>query len=79
MAYTTGAHGWGAIKAEANGNIGPSGQPVGPDRIGLSYAFGFVGGMLRTEDCPANEPIASCGSDHVDKLWIWTGRDFRRS
>jgi hypothetical protein len=79
VAYTGGRAGWGAIKAEANGNIGPSGQPVGADRIGLSYDFGFVGGLLKTEDCPSDEPISSCDSDHVDKLWTWTGHDFKRS
>jgi len=79
VAYTTGDHGWGVIKAEPNGNIGPSGQPVGSDRIGLSYGFGFAAGKLKTQDCPANEPIVSCGSDHVDKLWKWTGHDFTQS
>jgi hypothetical protein len=79
VAYTTGTRGWGAIKAETNGNIGPSGAPVGANRIGLSYGFSFVGGLLKTEDCPTNEPIASCGSDHVDKLWVWTGHDFKRA
>ncbi len=79
VAYTGGARGWGAIKAEANGNIGPSGQPVGTNRIGLAYDFQFVGGRLKTEDCPPNEPIARCGSDHVDKLWTWTGHEFKRS
>jgi hypothetical protein len=78
VAYTTGPKGWGAIKAEANGNIGPSGQPVGPDKIGLSYHFGFVGGRLKTEDCPSNKPIATCGTDHVDKLWLWAGSDFQQ-
>lgn len=79
VAYTTGTPGWGAIKAESNGNIGPSGQPIGSDRIGLSYDFGFAGGKLKTEDCPDNKPIATCGSDHVDKLWTWTGQDFVQS
>ena len=78
VAYTTGARGWGAIKAEANGNIGPSGQPIGPDKIGLSYHFAFVAGRLKTEDCPSNKPIATCGTDHVDKLWLWTGSDFKQ-
>jgi hypothetical protein len=78
VAYTTGPKGWGVIKAEANGNIGPSGQPVGADKIGLSYHFAFVSGRLKTEDCPANKPIASCGTDHVDKLWLWQGSDFKQ-
>jgi hypothetical protein len=78
VAYTAGTRGWGAIKAEANGNIGPSGQPVGPDKIGLSYHFAFVAGRLKTEDCPSNKPISSCGTDHVDKLWLWTGSDFKQ-
>ncbi|MDT4980015.1 MAG: hypothetical protein QOG07_1894 [Pseudonocardiales bacterium] len=78
VAYTTGRRGWGVIKAEPNGNIGPSGQPVGADKIGLAYHFAFVSGRLKTEDCPSDKPIASCGTDHVDKLWLWTGSDFKR-
>lgn len=78
VAYTTGGRGWGVIKAEPNGNIGPSGQPVGADKIGLAYHFAFVSGRLKTEDCPSNKPIASCGTDHVDKLWVWTGSDFKQ-
>ncbi|PZS29226.1 MAG: hypothetical protein DLM58_15795 [Pseudonocardiales bacterium] len=78
VAYTTGARGWGVIKAEPNGNIGPSGQPVGEDKIGLAYHFAFASGRLKTEDCPSDKPIASCGTDHVDKLWLWTGSDFAR-
>ncbi|MDQ2751171.1 MAG: hypothetical protein M3Y44_16825 [Actinomycetota bacterium] len=78
VAYTTGPKGWGAIKAEANGNIGPSGRPVGADKIGLAYHFAFVAGRLKTEDCPSNQPIASCGTTHVDKLWLWTGSDFKQ-
>ena len=78
VAYTTGARGWGAIKAERNGNIGPSGQPVGADRIGLSFGFAFVGGRLQTKDCPLNQPIAACGANPVVKLWQWTGADFVR-
>jgi hypothetical protein len=79
VAYTTGPKGWGAIKAEANGNIGPSGQPVGADKIGLAYHFRFVGGRLKTEDCPSDKPISSCDTEHVDKLWLWTGSDFERA
>jgi hypothetical protein len=78
VAYTTGLKGWGAIKAEPSGNIGPSGQPVGADRIGLSLNFGFVSGRLQTQDCPLNQPIANCGANPVTKLWAWTGADFRR-
>jgi hypothetical protein len=79
VAYTTGPKGWGAIKAESNGNIGPSGKPVGSDRIGLSRGFAFVGGDLQTEDCPQNLPIASCGGHEVVKLWRWSGKDFTRA
>ncbi len=79
VAFTTGAKGWGAIKAEANGNIGPSGAAVGHDQIGLSYGFAFHHGLLETRDCPANRPISDCGRYSVVKLWRWTGRDFRRS
>jgi hypothetical protein len=78
VAYTTGSRGWGAIKAEPNGNIGPSGQPVGNDQIGLSYGFAFVGGNLQTKDCPASQPIANCGVNPVVKLWAWNGTDFSR-
>jgi len=78
VAYTTGSRGWGAIKAEPDGNIGPSGQPIGSDKIGLSFGFGFVGGRLQTKDCPPNQPIAACGSNPVVKLWAWNGTDFRR-
>ncbi|HET6877032.1 MAG TPA: hypothetical protein VFH38_05850 [Jatrophihabitans sp.] len=76
VAFTTGANGWGAIKAEPNGNIGPSGQPVGADLIGLSYNFGFAGGRLITEDCPTDRPISQCGTHPIVKSWVWTGSDF---
>jgi len=80
VAYTTGVNGtvdWGAIKAEANGNLAPSGAPVGEDRLGLSYGFAFAGGRLETMDCPANLPMASCGPRTViRKLWAWNGRAF---
>jgi hypothetical protein len=79
VAYTTGANGWGVIKAEPNGNIGPSGQPVSADRIGLSFGFRFVGGLLETQDCNPSFPIADCGGPTtIVKLWKWTGSDFRR-
>ena len=77
VAFTTGAKGWGAIKAEPNGNIGPSGQPVGNDKIGLSYGFAFVDRKLQTEDCPTNRPIADCSAHPITNLWVWTGHDFR--
>jgi hypothetical protein len=79
VAFTTGANGWGAIKAEPNGNIGPSGQPVGPDLIGLSYNFGFAAGHLITEDCPTDRPISQCGAHPIVKRWSWTGSDFALS
>ncbi len=78
VAYTTGARGWGAIKAEPNGNIGPSGRPVGTDAIGLSFGFAFVAGRLQTKDCPTNQPVAACGLNPVTKLWAWNGTDFVR-
>jgi hypothetical protein len=79
VAYTTGTNGWGAIKAEANGNLAASGAPIGEDRIGLSYGFAFVGGRLETMDCSADLPVASCGpATVIRKLWAWNGRDFSR-
>ncbi len=79
VAFTTGANGWGVIKAEPDGNIGPSGAPVGADGLGLSYGFAFAGGTLETQDCPLNQPIAACGVNPVTKYWVWTGHDFRRA
>ena len=79
VAYTTGSKGWGTIKAKHNGNIGPSGAPVGADRIGLSFDFAFRNGELQTKDCPTNRPIADCGRHPVTKLWVWTGSEFARA
>jgi hypothetical protein len=77
VSYTAGAAGWGAVKAEANGNIGPSGQGVTFGGIGLSDDLYFVDGQLETADCSANLPIASCGGNsRVLKYWRWTGTDF---
>jgi hypothetical protein len=68
----------GRDQAEPDGSIGPSGQPIGSDGIGLSFGFAFVGGRLQTKDCPLHQPIAACGSDPVVKLWAWNGTDFSR-
>jgi hypothetical protein len=77
VAFTTGAKGWGAIKAEKNGNIGPSGQGVGYSAIGLANEFAFVGGLLMTADCSSTGPTADCGGLHrVIKYWRWAGSDF---
>lgn len=78
IAYTADAHGtWGAIKAERNGAIGPSGQPVGTDRIGLANGFYVVHAQLETADCSAGLPMAACGGDQrVLKFWTWNGHDF---
>jgi len=78
IAYTADAHGtWGAIKAEPNGNIGPSGQPVGKDGIGLANEFAVVRGQLETADCSATLPMAECGGNQrVLKFWTWNGTDF---
>lgn len=78
VAYTTGPRGWGAIKAEPNGNIGPSGEPIGADKLGLSFGFAFVGGLLQTMDCRQDQPIAACAGNPIVKLWRWTGTDFAR-
>ena len=49
VAYTDGgAAGWGAIKAQKNGQLKPSGAGVGLKAIGLSQDFGLVGGRLET-------------------------------
>lgn len=79
VAFTTGPHGWGAVKAEPNGNIGPSGHPVGSNKIGLSYDFAFAAGELVTKDCPMNRPISECSAHAITKHWVWTGTDFRRA
>jgi hypothetical protein len=77
VAFTTGAKGWGAIKAEKNGNIGPSGRGVGYSAIGLANEFAFVGGLLMTADCSDVGPTADCGGLHrVIKYWRWAGSDF---
>jgi hypothetical protein len=47
VAYTTGPRGWGAIKAEPNGNIGPSGQPIGADGSGCRTASRSSTGCCR--------------------------------
>lgn len=78
VAFTTGPRGWGAIKAEKDGNIGPSGRPVGSDQIGLSYGFAFSGGYLITADCSLDRPISDCDTNPIVKRWVWTGSDFRR-
>lgn len=78
VAFTTGSKGWGVIKAEPNGNIGPSGQPVGSDQIGLSYDFAFRSGYLETKDCPLDRPISDCDTHPITKLWRWAGDDFVR-
>jgi hypothetical protein len=80
VSFTTdGGKGWGVIKAEKNGNIAPSGQPVAADRIGLGFGFGFDHGRLVTKDCALNQPTAACGGPTtVIKYWLWTGTDFRQ-
>lgn len=78
VAFTNGPRGWGAIKAEPNGNIGPSGRPVGANLIGLSYDFGFRNGYLVTQDCSLDRPISDCDQYPITKLWVWTGQDFTR-
>ncbi len=78
VAFTSGSNGWGTIKAERNGNIGPSGAAVNPsNQIGLAYDFSFSGGSLVTEDCPTDRAQAECGSHPIRKVWRWTGHDFR--
>jgi serine/threonine protein kinase len=79
VAYTTGARGWGAIKAVQNGNLAPSGAGVGLRGIGLSQAFEFVLGQLETADCSTAIPISQCGGNNrVLKIWAWTGAEFVR-
>jgi hypothetical protein len=77
VAYTVGAYGWGAIKAEQNGNLAPSGEGVGVSAIGLSQAFDFVDGQLETADCASSIPISECGGkNRILKFWRWTGTEF---
>jgi hypothetical protein len=76
VAFTDGPNGWGAIKAEPDGNIGPSGAPVGRNQIGLSYNFAFSSGDLITQDCPSNRPVYQCGRYAITKRWAWNGTDF---
>lgn len=76
VAFTTGNHGWGTIKAKSDGNLASSGGVVGSDMIGLEYDFAFVNGNLQTKGCPTDHPIAECGQYPVVKLWHWTGTDF---
>lgn len=78
VAFTTGPHGWGTIKAKSGGNIGSSGQTIGSNMVGLSYDFAFAHGNLQTKDCPSNRVIAECGSHPVVKQWHWNGNDFTR-
>jgi hypothetical protein len=77
LAYTDGAHGWGAIKAEADGNLISSGQGVTFGGLGLESGFYFVNSELETADCSATMPIAACGGNNrVLKFWKWNGHDF---
>jgi serine/threonine protein kinase len=77
VAYTTGAHGWGAIKAERNGNLAPSGAGVKVGKIGVGQAFDFVDGELETADCSFTIPISECSGDNrVLKFWSWSGTEF---
>jgi hypothetical protein len=77
VAFTTGPHGWGVIKAEANGNLISSGQGVSFSEIGLEEGDYFVNGQLETADCSATLSIASCGGvDRVLKFWSWNGQEF---
>lgn len=77
VAFSDGLRGWGAIKAEPSGRIGPSGAPIGSDQIGLSFDFGFDNGMLVTKDCNPNYAFAECGGPTtIVKHWRWNGTDF---
>jgi hypothetical protein len=79
VAFTTGPYGWGAIKAQPDGNIAPSGHPVGADLIGLGYDFAFRDGYLETKDCSTDRPISDCDEHPVTKLWVWAGDHFVRA
>ena len=72
VAYTNGSKGWGAIKAQSDGSLKPSGQGVTIGGIGLGDDFQLVGGRLQTFDCSSQLPIAQCsGNDRVIKYWTW--------
>jgi hypothetical protein len=76
-AYTTGPHGWGAIKAEPDGNLISSGQGVTYGGLGLENGFYFAAGELETADCSQHETTAACGGNNrVLKFWKWDGHDF---
>ncbi len=79
VAFTSGPKGWGVIKAQRNGDLAPSGQAVGNDRIGLSFGLAFADGKLQTQDCPTDRPLAECASHPVTKLWVWNGTEFERA
>ena len=77
VAYTNGSAGWGAIKANADGNLAASGQGVQTDGIGLSNGNAFSDGHLETFDCSSTLPLSQCGGNNrVIKFWGWNGTVF---
>ena len=77
VAYTYGPGGWGAIKAQPDGNLKPSGAGVGLKGIGLSADFGLIGGRLQTVDCSSVIPVSQCsGNNRVIKYWSWRTNQF---
>ncbi len=77
VAYTDGPHGWGAIKAEADGNLASSGQGIGADLLGIENALYLVQGQLETAECSTTIPYSQCGgTKRVLKFWAWNGHDF---
>jgi hypothetical protein len=79
VAFSNGRRGWGAIKAQPNGNIAPSGRPVGANLIGLGYDFAFKRGYLETKDCSPDRPLSECGAHPIVKYWVWRGGEFVRT
>ena len=77
VAYTDGSKGWGAIKAQPDGDLAPSGQGVGIGGIGLGDDFALTGGRLVTYDCSSQLTVAQCnGNNRVIKYWTWRSTRF---
>ncbi|WP_375497676.1 serine/threonine-protein kinase [uncultured Jatrophihabitans sp.] len=80
VAYTDGSKGWGAIKAQSNGDLTPSGKGVGIGGVGLSNNLALTGGRLATYDCSSQVPIADCSENNrIIKYWTWKKDHFNQT